>query len=206
MRVVILALTAVFVLPAIARADQDSLARRYAALLDPAADRIVHRAWVPSAEQPQGEVRLIARGDALVMQTVLSSKVLRRVAAAIIEKEVRAWPEERDGFVDSQRYRETLNKAVEAVQQDSRAQPRPDRRQQLLIEFVAAGRSACFAFFLPELTDGADGLEVAGRRLLFVEAASPLYVRGNLLEIAMDSFQLDRAEAEQMISALAPNE
>ena len=140
----------------------------------------------------------------VVMQTALSSKVLRHVAAAISEKEERSWPEERDGFVDSRRYRETLNKAVEAAQQNSRAHPRPDRRQQLLIEFVAAGRNAFYAFYLPELNEGAEGLEIAGRRLLFIEAASPPYVRGNLVEIAMDSFHLDRAEAEQMISVLAP--
>jgi hypothetical protein len=204
MRAVLLALTAVFLLAVSAPAEQASLARRYAALLDPAADRIVQRAWVPSAEQPQGEVRLIARGGALVMQTALSSKVLQHVAAAISEKEERAWPEERDGFVDSRRYRETLSKAVEAVQRASRAHPRPDRREQLVIEFVAAGRSALYAIYLPELNEGAEGPEIAGRRLLFIEAASPLYVRGNLLEIAMDSFHLERAEAEQMISALAP--
>ena len=203
MRVVLVALAATFLLAVSAPAEQASLARRYAALLDPAADRIVQRAWVPSAEQPQGEVRLIARGGALVMQTALSSKVLRRVTAAIIEKEERTWPEERDGFVDSQRYRETLSKAVEAVQQESRAHPRPDRRQQLLIEFVAAGRSTLYAIYLPELNEGAEGLEIAARKLLFIKAASPLYVRGNLVEIAMDSFHLERAEAEQLISALA---
>jgi hypothetical protein len=204
MRAVLLALAATFVLAVSALAEQASLARRYAPLLDSAADRIVRRAWVPSAEQPQGEVRLIGRDGALVMQTALSSKVLRRVAAAISEKEERSWPEERDGFVDSQRYRETLSKAVEAVQRDSRAHPRPDRRQRLLIEFVAAGRSSLYAIYLPELSEGAEGLEITGRKLLFIEAASPLYVRGNLVEIAMDSFHLERAEAEQLISALAP--
>ncbi|HXV22569.1 MAG TPA: hypothetical protein VD811_16415 [Desulfuromonadales bacterium] len=204
MRAVFLALAAVFLLTVSAPAEQAALASRFAALLDPAADRIVRRAWVPSAEQPQGEVRLIARGGALVMQTALSSKVLRRVAAAISEKEERSWPEERDGFVDSQRYRETLSRAVEAVQRDSRAHPRPDRRQQLLIEFVTAGRSALYAIYQAELNEGAEGLEIAGRRLLFIEGASPLYVRGNLVEIAMDSFHLERAEAEQLIAALAP--
>lgn len=204
MRAVLLALAAAFLLAVSAPAEQAALARRHAALLDPAADRIVQRAWVPSAEQPQGEVRLIARGGALVMQTALSSKLLRRVAAAIIEKEERSWPEERGGFVDSQRYRETLSKAVEAVQRDSRAHPRPDRRQQLLIEFVAAGGNTFYAIYLPEVNEGAEGREIAGRKLLFIEAASPLYVRGNLLEIAMDSFHLDRDEAEQLISALAP--
>jgi hypothetical protein len=204
MRAVLLALAATFLLAVSAQAEQASLARRYAELLDPAADRIVQRARVPSTEQPQGEVRLIARGGALVMQTALSSKVLRHVAAAISEKEESAWPEERDGFVDSRRYGETLSKAVEAVRRDCRAHPRPGRRQQLLIEFVAAGSSALYAIYLPELNEGVEGLEIAGRRLLFIEAASPLYVRGNLLEIAMDSFHLERAEAEQMISALAP--
>jgi hypothetical protein len=204
MRAVFLALAAALLLAVSAPAEQASLASRFAALLDPAADRIVRRAWVPNAEQPQGEVRLIARGGALVMQTAISSKLLRHVAAEIIGREERSWPEERDGFADSLRYRETLSKAVEAVQQDSRAHPRPDRRQQLLIEFVAAGRSALYAIYLPELTEGAEGLEIAGRRLLFVEAASPAYVRGNLVEIAMDSFHLERAEAEALIAGPAP--
>ena len=70
---------------------------------------------------------------------------------------------ERDGFADSRRYREALSKAVEAAQKESRAHPRPDRRQQLLIEFVAADRSACYAFYLPELAEGAEGLEIARR-------------------------------------------
>ena len=58
-----------------------------APLLDAAADRVVARTVVPDATRKVGEVRLVQRGDAVVVQTLLATTVLPRVVAEIRKKE-----------------------------------------------------------------------------------------------------------------------
>ena len=81
---------------------------RFAALLETANDQVVQRVVVPTIEQPQGEVQLIRRNDLLIARTLLASRVLKRVGAAIDAKERRNWPESRAGHVASVRYRDEL--------------------------------------------------------------------------------------------------
>ncbi len=86
-----------------------------AALLDASADRVVARTPVPDATRKVGEVQLIARGDAAVVQTLLRTKVLARVVAEIRKKEDANWPADAAGHGDMIRYQEALASAAAAA-------------------------------------------------------------------------------------------
>src|SRR5262245_25756123 len=62
----------------------------WASSLEQAAGDTIHaRCVVPDNLRKVGEVRLVTRGNAVVVQTLLSTKVLSRVLAEIAKKEQR---------------------------------------------------------------------------------------------------------------------
>ena len=63
---------------AAASAAEPLVPPRFAKLLDAAHDAVLKSGFVPSPEQKVGEVRLIRRGDADVVQTLLYTKILAR--------------------------------------------------------------------------------------------------------------------------------
>jgi hypothetical protein len=79
-------------------------------LLDIGDDVVVERAFVPSEKRPQGEVRLVRRGEHAVVQTVLYTRVLKRVLSTISGKERRNWPEGSAGHRDMEKYVTALEK------------------------------------------------------------------------------------------------
>jgi hypothetical protein len=184
---------------------------RHAALLEGSRDQLVRSARVPSDEQPQGEVRLLRRGAAVVMQTVIQSTVLRRVVAEIRRKELATWPEGSAGAADSRRYVEVL---FEAARERGEDHPPPGagedegggRRRGLLIEFILAERAALVALYEPQIAGGEPRFRLTGRRRLALLELSRAYVRGDLLEIAVDALQLSRQEAEGVLGPLLPPE
>ncbi len=113
----------------------------YAHLLDDKRDEIVRSEFVPTEEQPVGEVRLIRRGQAVVMQTVLHTALLKRVVAEIRKKELASWPPERKGHGDAQEYIDAITTAQQRIQERYRQrEDRGDRRQKMLIEFILSGK------------------------------------------------------------------
>ena len=153
-------------------------------------DTLLRRAPVPDKPPYQGEVRLLRRDSALVMQTVLNSKVLRQVVAAISKKELKEWPEDRDGWLDSRRYTDQLFLAYEAVR--NRAKDRTDRDDRhlgLLIEFVLDERHSTVAFYLPTVARVDEHFTIEKRELLHKLKTSRTYLINNMLAIARDSFQ-----------------
>jgi len=129
----------------------------YAQLLDDKRDEIVRSEFVPTEEQPVGEVRLIRRGQAVVMQTVLHTALLKRVVAEIRKKELASWPPERKGHGDAQEYIDAITTAQQRIQERYRQrEDRGDRRQKMLIEFILSGRASIVAISEPELDRGVD--------------------------------------------------
>ncbi|MDH3453533.1 MAG: hypothetical protein OEL80_00180 [Desulfuromonadales bacterium] len=204
MRVATLILIGTFCLAACPVVAQDSESR-YAEQLDWAQDRIVRRVVVPSIEQPQGEVQLIQRRDLLVVQTLLSSPILKRVVAAIDAKEGRSWPEAREGHVESRHYREELFRATEKSWDVFRQRgDRNQDRQALMIEFILGPRQALIALSLPQLTGAHGNLRLLGKQPIQVWRGAKDYVRENIFEIVRDSFQLDAGAAEELLKPLWP--
>jgi hypothetical protein len=163
-----------------------------APLLDAAHDRVVERAFVPKPEEKVGEVRLIRRGDAEVVQTLLYSKVLARVVAEIRKKELANWPEGQPGHDDALRYADGLAAVQKQIwDRLPRDEVGADRRQKMGIEFVLA-KSAAFVAVGAIAIDETNGeVRVANFEPLAVLEPSRRYVQQNMRLIAADSFHVE---------------
>jgi hypothetical protein len=187
-------------------ADGKAQAAR-ARLLDGSRDEVVRAEFVPSAEQPVGEVRLARRGHAVVMQTVLYTKFLKRVVAEIRKKEEAAWPRDRQGHDDAVKYVDALLAAQRGIEERfRRREERGDRRQKMLIEFILSGRASIVAIAEPGLSEEGGRMRVVSRRPIAVLELSRGYVRGNIYEIAWDALGLDRKESWDLLEPMLPPE
>jgi len=137
-----------------ARASDPDPAQLHARLLDGSSDRVLRRAAIPSERNYHGEARLIERGDAVVLQTLLDSARLRRGVQRMRKEELYRWPQGEPGAEDSARYLEDLeqskDRVVEAFETRS---DRGDRRMRMLIELVLAPEASFYAFYEVELAD-----------------------------------------------------
>jgi hypothetical protein len=172
-----------------------------APLLDPASDRVVARTVVPDTAPKVGEVRLVTRGQATVVQTLLATKVLGRVVAEIRKKEERNWPHDAEGYRDMRRYLGALEAAaadVRARRDAAGAHGDGDRRLRLLIEFVAsdAASGVLFAEFDAADVDGA--IEPTSRRPIAALALGRAYVFPNMRLILADAFGTPESEVGRL--------
>jgi hypothetical protein len=180
---------------------------RSAALLDGARDNVVLGAFVPSAIMPQGEVRLIRRGGAVVMQTVLHTRFLNRAVAEIRNKELASWPKDRAGHEDALRYIDAVLEARNRIQERAGRRGRGgDRRQAMLIEFVLSGSASTVEISEPEVERVNGHLRVVSRRPITGLELSRTYVRGDIYEIARDALGLGEKESKDILEPLLPRE
>jgi hypothetical protein len=182
-----------FGMPAVARG----------ATADPAAppdngqDVVVDRAFVPSQTRPQGEVRLVRRGGQVVVQTILYTRVLKRVLSNIAGKERRNWPAGAEGHADAERYLAALEEHRKAAAAAS------DRRTTMIIEFVDTGESTIVTLGGVDLEEGGETIRVVRRRTPVVLKPSATYVRRNMRFIVADAFQVSIEEADRRIARAA---
>lgn len=161
-------------------------------LLDVANDRIVRRALVPSPEQRVGEVRIVRRGDAQVVQTLLYSKILSRVVSEIRKKEAANWPPGAPGHPDAERYGAALAQVQEQIwDRLPRSEAVRDRRQKMWIEFVLAPQRALVAIGPFEMQEAGGEVKVVKREALVVFEPSRGYVERNMRLIEVDAFGSD---------------
>jgi hypothetical protein len=178
---------------------QEVVPARLAPWLDASNDRIVERAWVPSAAKKVGEVRIVKRGAAIVAETLLYTKVLSRVVGEIRKKELANWP----GSADAARYVAALEQAQKLIWSRLPTNERlADRRQKLWIDFVVAPDAAFVALGAFTLTESHGEVRVLEREPLALLEFEPAYVRRNLLLITADAFQLDEAAAARLLGPL----
>ena len=138
---------------------------RLAPWLDTPNDQLVKKAFVPNPAQRVGEVRILRRGDATVVETLIYSKVPSRVIGEIRKKELANWP----GNADAAAYLEALSQVQKTVESRLPGEGRgTDRRQKIWIDFVLAPEAALIGIgsFESELKNGK--LEVASRETLAV--------------------------------------
>lgn len=174
-------------------------------LLDASRDEVVRSATVPSSLFPQAEVRLIRRDGSAVMQTVIVSRLLKRVVGEIRRKESSAWTPGRAGHEDSERYVDALGRAYRAAEQRFRERDAgTDARRSLLIEFVLSEKEALVVFLDPQVRGDFGNLRVSERRVLEILPLSRRYIRENMQEIAIDSLGWSPREAEAALKPLLP--
>jgi len=175
-----------------------------AALLDIGRDVVVDRAFVPSADHPQGEVRIVRRGGHVVVQTVLYTRVLKRVFGAISDKERRNWPAGAAGHADMERYVAALGAFRRAAaKRPDQPGPDVDRRVQALIEFIDAPTAPLVAIGGVTLEGTGDAVRVRARATPAMLTLSADYVRRNMALIVADSFALKPGEAATRLAAAA---
>lgn len=170
-------------------------------LLDPASDRVVARTVVPDTTPKVGEVRLVTRGQATVVQTLLATRVLGRVVAEIRKKEERNWPRDAEGYGDMRRYLDALEAAAADVRtrRDAAGTRRDgDRRSRLLIEFVASDTASGVLFAEFDAADGDGAIEPTSRRPIAALALGRAYVFPNMRLILADAFGTPEAEVGRL--------
>jgi hypothetical protein len=183
----------------VARADE-RVPSRLAPRLDTAEDQIVQRAFVPSHERRVGEVRILRRGDATVVQTLLYSKLLSRVVAEIRRKEQANWP----GDPEAARYVAALERAQQTIWR--RLPPPPhggDRRQKLWIDFVLAPDAACIGIGAFEMQEEGGEVRVVRRETLALLEPARAYVERNQRLIAADSLGIEGPALDRLLGAAA---
>jgi hypothetical protein len=168
-----------------------------------ASEEVLARTTIPNAQSSIGEVRLLRREDATIVQTLLVTRLLPRVTAEIRVKEERNWPSGVEGHADMLAYVKSLDDAQEQLRASlPAADPRnladADRRLRLLVEFVAsaAGTSVEIAEFASAAEDRP--YEIASRRTIATPTVGRAYVLRNMRLILADSFDLPEPEVDRL--------
>jgi hypothetical protein len=165
---------------------------------DARGDVVAARVAVPSAERKQGEVRLVTRGEATVVQTLLATKALSRVVAEIRKKEEGNWPADAPGRDDMVRYLAAIEGAAGELAARRDAAAGADRRLRLVIELVVSRDAA--GVVVGEFTGSeVDGrLEPTGRREMAVRPLGRPYVVRNMRLVLADAFGVPDAELSRL--------
>jgi hypothetical protein len=160
---------------------------------DAATDRVVKRKIVPNDARHQGEVRLVARGDAVVVQTLLETRVLKRVVAEIRKKEERNWPVGAAGHDDMVRYVDAVSAVAEQL-----AAAHPDERQRLLIELVATADGGGIVVGEFEGEEAGGVIHPTSARTIATPQVGRAYLLRNMRLILADAFELDESEVDTL--------
>jgi predicted RND superfamily exporter protein len=187
-----------------ARADAVAVPPALAPALRDAGERRWARTFVPDETRKVGEVRLVTRGDADVVETLLYTRLLRRVVREIRAKEMANWPDGAPGHADAVRYCD----ALEAAERRLRGEPDAgtsgdDRTRRLLIEFVLTPTQAAIVLSRFEASGDPADLRITGREPLAVLEPSRDYVRRNMRLIAADAFEVEGDALGRLVSPLA---
>jgi hypothetical protein len=172
-----------------------------AALVDVTSDVVHARTVVPDDVRAVGEVRLVQRGGATVVQTVLATKLLRRVVAEIAHKERGNWAPDQPGVDGMQRYVDAVEAAARELEaaRDA-AGGGGDRRLRLIIEFVATPDAAGVALATFDASGQEGTFETPGRQGMSAFPLPRPYVLRNMRRILSDAFH--RPEGD--VGALGP--
>ncbi len=170
-------------------------------------ETVLKRVVVPNAENPQGEVQLLSYNHTVIVRTLLFSPILKRVVAVIDDKERKRWPDDKDGFVASQRYRDALFTATEQVWKSFRERSnRAEKRQAMIIDFILSKAKGEILLQQPTVTGDFGNLQIIEATDLAHWSSRGQYVQENMVEILHDNFVLDRKSARELLDQLVQEE
>ncbi len=164
--------------------------------LCPGEEACERRAYIPSAQNRHGELRVLARDGQRCVQTLLYSPALARGLKAIRGKEFGAWPEGSPGYADSTNYLAALREAETAVREafERRADP-SDVRQKMLIEYLCAEREAWVVIYAVDLAEQGGEQKIVAARPLARRAVSCDYARRAMDLMVENAFRPPAAES-----------
>lgn len=164
-------------------------------LADASADKVLASTVVPDAVRKVGEVRLLSRGDAVVVQTLLSTKLLSRVVAEIRVKEGRNWPPDDDSV---RAYLAALDAARGTVEKRDPGLDWKERRRRLLIEFAADATDAVVLVGTFRAAEDAKELTPSEREIFSTLVLPRAYVLREVRLILADSFKVDEKDVDRL--------
>ncbi len=155
------------------------------------------RAFIPSSNSVHGEVRLLKRGDAACVQTLLYSKFLRRGLYEMTKQERKAWPEGLPCCDASSNYLADLDSARVVVM----AEPTEDTNalRRMLIEFTFSSSGATYALGAMNLEGPAAALQVVQPRMHVTRTAHPYYISRAMYLMGEQGFGLADAPLEALL-------
>jgi hypothetical protein len=165
-------------------------------LNDATRDKVNASKAVPDPRRKVGEVRLLARGGGVVVQTLLSTKLLDRVTGEIRKKEEGNWPA---GDPSREAYLAALDRSRRTI--ETRAADSKDRRRRLLIEFAADDAATVVSLGTFRFVNGESG--AIEREVLETLELPRSYVLRNMRLILADSFDVAESEVDS-IGPLGP--
>lgn len=163
-------------------------------------DVVIDRAFVPSEKRPQGEVRVVRQDGQVVVQTILYTRLLKRVLAGITGKERHNWPAGAAGHQDMERYvaaLEAYRKKVAATE-DEEADG-SGRRKTMIIEFVDDTGGPFVSLGGVDLEGSGAEIRVRRREKPVVLGLSAAYIRRNMRLIVADTFGVPLEEADRRL-------
>jgi hypothetical protein len=148
-----------------------------------------------------GEVAVYRSGESRVVETLLYSRVLKRVVAEIALREADAWPQAAPGSTDSAAYVAALRRAQKKVWWESARHPAErDRVQEMVISFEVGPAEARVSLFAVNTAAGTESRRrIVERRLLESVPVSLEYARRDQRLIVEDAFGLDSVKAAALV-------
>lgn len=168
---------------------------------------LLAQAYVPEPSRRVGEVRLLRRGATRIAQTLLYTKLLKRVVAEISNKERRNWLPGDAAYGASELYLSALATAAASLERPKVADRTGDRRRRLLIEFVYDDSVAAVVFSRFESREESGVIVITQRQPITWLELDRAYVARNIDLIAGDAVHLDAkaiAELWQQPAASEP--
>jgi hypothetical protein len=172
-----------------------------AAVLHGAPETIVKRAFIPSDTSVHGEVRVLRRGGATCISTVLCSPSLARGVAAIRRQERASWPEGSAGREDSDRFVGALEAGTRAaLERFAHRRRELDDRRQLLIEVLDGPEGAFVALYAIEADRREGRFIVREAEPVAVESVSHAYAARSMRLQAATAFHVEGEALEALLS------
>ncbi len=167
-----------------------------------------YRCPVRAADTPIGEVRLLTRDEAVVVQTLLRTVLMRRVVAEIRKKEETNWPSSRRGSESSRQYVAALERVQRRLwEQRARSTRGPNPPQKLAIEFVSGGNEAWVGVGTFDLQGDPMHFNLSALELFERLDLDAHYVGENIRLILADACQLGEEEIDRLLrgTSVAPS-
>ncbi len=157
-------------------------------------ETVLRRVELSSAGKTYGEVRVLNRDGGVVVQTVLHSRYLRKIAGKIAKKEEKAWSPSEPFGVASARYVVALADIANQIRISGKS-------QGMLIEFILTEGAGMVRLVAADVQGSPDSFKVlATRQPEWSEPFPREYVEANQRFIVMDTFGVTAQAAESILA------
>jgi len=158
-------------------------------------------AFIPSADNVHGETRLLQRGDAACVQTILHSASFRRGIKEIISRESDMWPAGRAGYEDSQRCCHEIERAKQIILEEPRTENEQGKPYTLLMEYIFQPDKCRIEFFRADVKRDAGSFEVISKTPISQLSVSDEYMSRAMLIMTAAAFGPQRNDSISLLES-----